>query len=277
MQAKLVLPQASVLGYILVLSPNCRDQQKGLSLRLRLTLTLKVCAMLQALAVPLVAASGHAACPDGYRAQVPGGFWKNLDPPESGPLDHANGTVSLCAAKCSATAACVAFEVFSGDAHANASCYTFQGALDPPFTAAAGCTACVNASFAPAARCATDKDCSLNGVCGPSGGCACDPGWHGGACELLALGAAPAGGAYGFGAPFGVTSWGGNAIRDSGGGGDGLWHLCSSRRLRGRAAACTGGTIRAPSRTPRRPHRRARTRRRASPWRTRRTTRRPSS
>jgi hypothetical protein len=81
------------------------------------------------------------------------------------------------------------------------------------------------AAAPPPPGCVIDLDCSLNGVCS-SGLCACDPGWGGSACELLVLGAAPAGGAYGYGAPFATTSWGGNAIlHPKSAGGDGLWHL----------------------------------------------------
>ena len=76
------------------------------------------------------------------------------------------------------------------------------------------------------AACTSGLDCSLNGVCA-NGACACDPGWHGPACELLSLGASPAsaaqGAAYGFGKPFATTSWGGNAIFAAGG--DEQWHL----------------------------------------------------
>ena len=76
------------------------------------------------------------------------------------------------------------------------------------------------------AACISGLDCSLNGVCA-NGACACDPGWHGPACELLSLGASPAsaaqGAAYGFGKPFATTSWGGNAIFAAGG--DEQWHL----------------------------------------------------
>ena len=71
------------------------------------------------------------------------------------------------------------------------------------------------------AACGADTDCSLNGVCS-SGSCACDPGWAGESCATLKLGRAPLGGVYGFGTPFAITSWGGNAIWDNT---TALWHL----------------------------------------------------
>jgi hypothetical protein len=72
------------------------------------------------------------------------------------------------------------------------------------------------------ARCATDADCSLLGVCSSSGSCVCDPGWGGSGCAKLKIAPAPSGGVYGFGVPFAVTSWGGNAIYDNE---TALWHL----------------------------------------------------
>lgn len=77
----------------------------------------------------------------------------------------------------------------------------------------------------PPPPCASDLDCSLNGVCDVGTGlCACDAPWHGAACALLRRGAArvAGGGIYGY-AP-NVTSWGGNAIADA----NGTWHLYAS-------------------------------------------------
>ena len=72
------------------------------------------------------------------------------------------------------------------------------------------------------AACGSGADCSLNGVCSPSGSCACDPGWAGPRCAKLKLAPAAPGGIYGFGTPFATTSWGGNAIWDNE---TALWHL----------------------------------------------------
>ncbi len=75
--------------------------------------------------------------------------------------------------------------------------------------------------FRAASSCESDLDCSLNGVCGSSKTCECDPAWKGDACELLSLLPADAsvkGGAYGY-AP-NVTSWGGNPVLV-----DGEYHL----------------------------------------------------
>jgi hypothetical protein len=72
----------------------------------------------------------------------------------------------------------------------------------------------------PAAGCATDDDCSLNGVCA-SGACACDPGWVGPSCGALNITTVDAADGYD-GLPDGVSSWGGAALP---GDGDGLWHL----------------------------------------------------
>ena len=45
--------------------------------------------------------------------------------------------------------------------------------------------------FAGAQACATDFDCSLNGLCS-SGACACDSPWSGAACETLVYAVTPA-------------------------------------------------------------------------------------
>jgi hypothetical protein len=72
------------------------------------------------------------------------------------------------------------------------------------------------------AACSSGADCSLNGVCSPSGSCGCDPGWEGPSCAQLKIAPAPPGGIYGFGVPFATTSWGGNAIWDNQ---TAQWHL----------------------------------------------------
>ena len=69
------------------------------------------------------------------------------------------------------------------------------------------------------ASCSSDMDCSLNGACLQNGTCACDAPWHGDTCGLLGFATTPTDGAYGFGEPFAVTSWGGNAIEENG-----TWH-----------------------------------------------------
>ena len=75
-----------------------------------------------------------------------------------------------------------------------------------------------------AEACRSDLDCSLNGVCGAGGACACDTPWAGDACELLLRGATrvTGGGIYGYDPN--ITSWGGNVIRDA----DGTFHLYAS-------------------------------------------------
>ena len=55
--------------------------------------------------------------------------------------------------------------------------------------------------------CARDEDCSLNGVCGASGACKCDPQWGGADCGELRLLPAPRGG--GLQSPT-LNYWGGN-------------------------------------------------------------------
>ena len=77
----------------------------------------------------------------------------------------------------------------------------------------------VIAAAAAAAGCSSDLDCSLNGVCRQNS-CVCDTPWSGPGCATLDFEPAPDGGMYGFGEPFATSSWGGNAIEDSG-----LWHL----------------------------------------------------
>ena len=93
----------------------------------------------------------------------------------------------------------------------------------------------------PPPPCATDLDCSLNGVCvggalppgggggGGGGTCVCDAPWHGPSCGLLRRGRTrvPGGGIYGYAAPNATTSWGGNAIAESTNG-TVTWHLYAS-------------------------------------------------
>lgn len=64
------------------------------------------------------------------------------------------------------------------------------------------------------AGCKTNTDCTLSGVCSPSGVCKCNAGWTGTDCHSLdtlpAPGPWPGGGAYGV-TP-NVTSWGGSIV-----------------------------------------------------------------
>jgi len=81
------------------------------------------------------------ACPSGWTPHD-GGFWANLDPCNECPHDHVNDTSDLCAAKCTHTIGCEAFEVYNGPDDA-ASCFIFVGGLKPPFTANPDCLTCV--------------------------------------------------------------------------------------------------------------------------------------
>ena len=66
------------------------------------------------------------------------------------------------------------------------------------------------------AACLSDLDCSLNGLCTISTGiCTCQSPWLGSNCGLLGTLPTTVGAAYGFGTPFEVSSWGGNAIYDN--------------------------------------------------------------
>ena len=56
---------------------------------------------------------------------------------------------------------------------------------------AVSCAAALAASAAASSPCATDLDCTLNGVCS-SGACACDAPWTGAACDKLAFAVTPA-------------------------------------------------------------------------------------
>jgi hypothetical protein len=73
----------------------------------------------------------------------------------------------------------------------------------------------------PASSCATDLECSLNGICDTTSGvCACDKPWIGDSCGQLSISASTnPGPAYGGATPFDVTTWGGNAIEQNG-----TWH-----------------------------------------------------
>ena len=77
-------------------------------------------------------------------------------------------------------------------------------------------------SFTAAAACASNLDCSLNGVC-TSGRCRCDSGWVGKACTIIDLLPARRG-ADGYRAADGSTSWGGNVVRSD----DGSWHMIAA-------------------------------------------------
>ena len=89
--------------------------------------------------------------------------------------------------------------------------------LTPVVLVHAACAASADAA------CATDVDCSLNGVCGAaSQRCSCDVPWTGAACQYL--GFAPQSGARMYGGAngtFSPTSWGGNAVRNES---TGAWH-----------------------------------------------------
>eukprot|EP01051_Picozoa_sp_SAG22_P001556 SAG22_NODE_62_length_23371_cov_84.500602_22_plen_225_part_00 len=71
-----------------------------------------------------------------------------------------------------------------------------------------------------AAACTSALGCSLNGECTAAGACRCDSGWHGAECELLSLGPAPPGGAYGYSPN--ISSWGAHVVRWPA---DGLYHM----------------------------------------------------
>eukprot|EP00035_Acanthoeca_spectabilis_P011694 m.206085 g.206085 ORF g.206085 m.206085 type:complete len:564 (-) comp15424_c0_seq2:110-1801(-) len=77
------------------------------------------------------------------------------------------------------------------------------------------------AAVSTASACTTDANCSLNGACLPTG-CVCDRPWTGSSCSQLDFNPTPVGGAYGYGTPFAVTSWGGNSIYDNA---TKTWHL----------------------------------------------------
>lgn len=78
-------------------------------------------------------------------------------------------------------------------------------------------------SSATSPSCTVDTDCSLNGVCSITNGtCLCDAPWTGQGCAVLSFNPSPPGGAYGYGKPFAVTSWGGNDIK---GASDDTWHM----------------------------------------------------
>ena len=85
-------------------------------------------------------------CPEDFARHAPG-FWANTDPCPHAKFsncteDHANATMSLCAAKCRTTDGCVAFEVNLPGEPLGA-CYIFLNELAAPFTPVPGCFACV--------------------------------------------------------------------------------------------------------------------------------------
>ncbi|KAM3530301.1 hypothetical protein MY4038_004983 [Beauveria bassiana] len=80
-------------------------------------------------------------------------------------------------------------------------------------------------------RCATDQDCSLNGLCHlVSGSCACDAGWTGPDCGVLDLRPAKRRSGYNRTAE-GTSSWGARIVRDPVD--DGLHHLFAAEFAHG--------------------------------------------
>jgi len=70
------------------------------------------------------------------------------------------------------------------------------------------------AAAVAATRCASDLDCSLNGVCAAGAGtCACDAGWSGADCGVLDVRPAVRGSGYNL-TGRGTSSWGGRVVRD---------------------------------------------------------------
>jgi len=111
--------------------------------------------------------------------------------------------------------------------------------------AAAATTAAAFAASA-AAPCASDLDCSLNGVCAGSGTCACDAPWTGSACSQLAFATTPASGKSLYNASDPRNTWNGPLVAAGG-----LFHLfvplypagslvTPTSTLHGVAAAATG-------------------------------------
>ena len=81
------------------------------------------------------------ACPAGFLNHT-GGYWANPTPNTSSTKPPIS--VAACAAKCTADAACVAFEVF--DPTATMQCHTFEGAMQKPFTSNSNMCTCVKGS-----------------------------------------------------------------------------------------------------------------------------------
>lgn len=91
-----------------------------------------------------------------------------------------------------------------------------------------GCLAALAlAAHATAATCATELDCTLNGLC-VNGSCVCDAGWGGPACADLKLGVTDPTLGHPWGAP--GSSWGGLPVYDPL---DGTWHLFYSQMAKG--------------------------------------------
>lgn len=101
----------------------------------------------------------------------------------------------------------------------NGSRHVFAPALQLARAALALLLLVATVAAAAAAPCTSDEGCSLSGVCGAGGVCACDAGWRGDSCGELAVVAGSAALGY-HNASWGVgASWGANAVFA-----DGVWH-----------------------------------------------------
>ena len=96
------------------------------------------------------------------------------------------------------------------------------------FTAALLSFLSPSAASLSATGCTSDLNCTYNGLCLPSGQCACDAGWGGPACADLKLGVTDPSLGHPWGAP--GSSWGGLPVFDPVGG---AWHLFYSQIDRG--------------------------------------------
>ena len=97
-----------------------------------------------------------AVCPRGYYDHAPG-YWNNSIPGPPGhpaSVDRANGTVRLCAAKCSHTPTCVAFSVYGDGVAGDGACYIYLKETQLPFVSFDGRVGqysrdCVASSYTP--------------------------------------------------------------------------------------------------------------------------------
>ena len=163
-------------------------------------------------------------------------------------LRHAPSTdASHCCGLCTADGQCQAWTLIpDGTSATGATCFlksSGAGRRTEPGYTSGGSGPKVPTPPPTPARCATDDDCSLNGLCdAASGACTCDRPWGGADCARLQFRPAPVS-ACGKACAYHAmdrrnTSWGGSVVQAEDGGGGGRTYVMAAAEMEG---GCTLG------------------------------------